>query len=252
MSTTSAQLLQELQQLKKAVAHLAGTADLPDNQQLNTTALDKAAKQFAQLQKKRDNWVSSSDMGKYLKGAGWYNHKLVQEQFGFTAFIKIGRDFYYDREQLKLLHQELKGRQVNLEQFFSLIRHEAAFDKAYEKLKAQVRGKKTKKHFVVPEWLRDISTTPVKLPERHVVQADIDQLQQEFFDAKYGDYVDIHKGSFAMLKHIYPYERYLEKGLRRKLNTWCEKFNTTCKVLQEITGKKHAFIPVAPQDQIEL
>jgi hypothetical protein len=114
-------------------------------------------------------------------------------------------------------------------------------------------GNKTKKHFVVPDWLRDVCSTPVKLPSRDLVQQDVDTLMQEFRDGKYHEYVDIHKSNYAMMKHIYPYERYLEQGLRRKLSNWCDRFNTACKVLQEITGKKYKVIdPVPAEDQIEL
>lgn len=92
MATTSKEILQELRQLKKAVAQLAGTADLPEGQQLSYAALEKAAKQFNQLQAKRAQWVYRNDIGKYLKSIGWWNHTFIQEQFGFTAFLKIGRD----------------------------------------------------------------------------------------------------------------------------------------------------------------
>jgi hypothetical protein len=84
------------------------------------------------------------------------------------------------------------------------------------------------------------------------VQADIDALQQEFVAGKYGEYVDVHKGTYAMLKYIYPYEKYLEPGLRRKLSHWCDRFNTASKVLSEVTGKKHQFIPAPPEGLIEL
>jgi hypothetical protein len=252
MSSATQEVLRELRQLKKAVAQLAGTADLPEDQQLSSTVLEKAAKQFHQLQAKRDQWVSASDIGKYIKGAGWWNHKILQEQLGFTAFIKIGRDFYYDKEQLKLLRDELKKRNVLFEQFCKLLESEKLFDSGYRKLKEQVRTNKTKKFFVIPDWLRDISSTPVKLPEKEVVQADIDQLQQEFIAADYKEYIDVYKGTHAMLKFIYPYEKYLEPGLRRKLSHWCDRFNTASKVLTEITGKKHKFIPAPPEDLIEL
>lgn len=252
MTTTTKQILEELRLLKKAIAQLAGTSDLPEDAQLSPTALDKTAKQFQQLQARRDQWVPASDVGKYIKGAGWWNHKLLIEQFGFTAYLRIGRDFYYDREQLKLLRDELKARNVQFEQFQKLLRSEKEFENAYQKLKEQVRTNKTKKFFVVPDWLRDISTTPVKLPERAVVQADIDELQQEFNQGKYHEYVDVHKGTHAMLKFIYPYEKYLTPGLRRKLSHWCDRFNTASKVLGEITGKKHKFIPAPPEGLIEL
>jgi len=252
MTNTQKEILSTLQQLKKAVAQLAGTSHLPEEQQLSTEALEKGTQEFLRLQSKRSQWVSTSDMGKYLKGAGWYNHKIIQEQFGFTAFIKIGRDYYYDKEQLKALHQELKERGVDFEQFYHLLESEKHFEREYEKLQEQVRTGKTKKRFVVPDWLRDISSTPVKLPEREVVQADIDLLQQEFTAGKYGEYVDVHKGTYAMLKHIYPYEKYLEPGLRRKLSHWCDRFNTASKVLKEITGKQHKFIPAPPEGLIEL
>ncbi len=245
MASTSQHILEEIRQLKKAVAQLAGTADLPEDQQLSATALDKAAKQFTQLQTKRAQWVSHHDIGKHLKGTGWWNHHLIREEFGFSAFIKIGRDYYYDRDQLKALNEELKKRNVNLEQLDKLRRSEKDFEKAYEKLKEQVRTRKTKKSFGVPDWLRDISSSPVQLPERALVQADLDQLQQEFLGGKYAEYVDVHKGTHAMIKFIYPYEKYLEQGLRRKLSQWCDRFNTANGVLKEITGKKQVFIPVA-------
>jgi hypothetical protein len=252
MSSTTQLILQELRVLRKAVTQLAGTADLPEDKQLSPTALDKAAKQFQQLQMKRAQWVSHHDIGKHLKGGGWWNHQLIREEFAFTAFIKIGRDYYYDRDQLKALNEELKKRNVSLEQLHKLRRSEKDFEKAYEKLKEQVRTRKTKKSFVVPQWLRDISSTPVQLPERAVVQVDLDQLQQEFLAGKYAQYVDVHKGTHAMLKFIYPYEKYLEAGLRRRLSHWCDQFNTANGVLKEITGKKQVFIPVAPEEQIEL
>ncbi|HMF72246.1 MAG TPA: hypothetical protein VK616_12285 [Flavitalea sp.] len=59
--------------------------------------------------------MSQHDIGKHLKGTGWWNHQLIREEFGFTAWIKIGRDYYYDRDQLKALHEALKKRNVSLE-----------------------------------------------------------------------------------------------------------------------------------------
>jgi hypothetical protein len=55
-------------------------------------------------------WVDSNDIGTYLKGPGWWNHKFVQEQFGFTAVIKVGRNVFFDKGQLKALAEELKER----------------------------------------------------------------------------------------------------------------------------------------------
>lgn len=143
----------------------------------------------------------------------------------FTAFFRIGHIYYYHKEQLEALNDELKKRNVNLEHLQSLLQTEKAFKQLYQKLKEQVCTRKTKKSFIVQDWLRDIASEPIKLPDRSLVQADLDQTQQEFAANGYSGYIDIHKGTHAMVKYISPYERYLEAGLRRKMSDWCDRFN---------------------------
>ena len=44
-----------------------------------------------------------------------------------------------------------------------------------------------------------------------------------------------------MLRHLYPYTRYLEPTLLRQCRKWVEDFNLANDAIKKITGKKEKF-----------
>jgi len=49
-----------------------------------------------------------------------------------------------------------------------------------------------------------------------------------------------------MLKHVYFFQKYLEPGLKRRCQKWCEDFNYANHALELITGKKEKFVVTDP------
>jgi hypothetical protein len=99
----------------------------------------------------------------------------------------------------------------------------------FEKYIASVRGngvKKGSRPFKIPLDLKDVLTSPGKLPDFAVMQSRLKDLKQEFFENNFSEYIDIYKDNYAMIKHIYYFEKYLEPGKRRRFSNWCGEFNT--------------------------
>ena len=131
-------------QLRQTVSQIAGT-DQPNWQAYTPKLLEKAAGEFRQLQVKRATWISEHDISKYLKGGWWRTGEFIRTEFGFTAFIKLGPTFYYDKEQLVAQNNALKERNVNPEACQRLRDDEKRFARQFVELKEQVRTGKTKK-----------------------------------------------------------------------------------------------------------
>jgi hypothetical protein len=68
------------------------------------------------------------------------------------------------------------------------------------------------KPFKIPPKLKNIVTTDIPTPDPELVRQDLATLKQEFKSSKFESYIDIYKGTHAMLKHIYYYQKYLEPG----------------------------------------
>ena len=72
-------ILAELKQLKRLFTVLMGTEDLPAKEKFSRAALSKAASEFKRMQAARGEWVSTHDIDKVIKSAGWGAHKIIIE-----------------------------------------------------------------------------------------------------------------------------------------------------------------------------
>jgi hypothetical protein len=124
-----------------------------------------------------------------------------------------------------------------------------AFDKkaaaGEKKTVASMNGKNTKqkkaKSYAMPAGTKHITTFDVPKPDPEVVCQNLARLKAEFKTGKFAAYIDVYKGTHAMLKHLYHFQKYLEPGLKRLCHKWCEEFNYANTALQLITGKKEKF-----------
>ena len=50
-------------------------------------------------------------------------------------------------------------------------------------------------------------------------------LKNEFKNDKLNDYIDIYRDNYAMMKHIYFFDKYLAFEIRTKCRNWIKDFN---------------------------
>ena len=246
------ELLAEIKELKTAISTLIGTSDLLPEEQFSKEALAKAAKQFQKLSIEKGEWVSDSDITKYIKNAHYRAGVFIIREFNFTNYFKSGRTFFFNKKDLIALAKELKERNVNLGRYMEYIDDQVRFKKSLAIAADNNKGKSKKKSFKIPADLKDFNTSPVKMPSADIIREDIKRLKEEFFQYKLSDYVDIYKDNYAMMKHIYWFEKYLEPGLKKRCRKWCEDFNYANHAIEEVTKKKEIFIPVQEEDMIQL
>jgi hypothetical protein len=246
------ELLSEIRQLRTALAQVLGTSQLPEGDQFSKEALDKASKEFQKLKIERGEWIAESDIGKYIKNAGYRAGNFIREKFNFTNYFKYGRTYFYNKGDLIALGKELKERNVSLDRYIEFIESRERFKKNLEEAKKNNKGKHKGKSFKLSSEVRDVQTSPAAVPNVSVIREDIKQLKEEFLRNKFGDYVDIYRNTYAMLKHIYYFEKYLEPGLKRRCRKWCDDFNYANNALKMITKKKEEFIPVKEDNMIQL
>jgi hypothetical protein len=94
--------------------------------------------------------------------------------------------------------------------------------------------------------LKNITTSEIPKPDPELVRQDLARLKAEFKAAKFEAYIDIYKSTHAMLKSMYYYQKYLDPGLKRRCQKWCENFNYANDALHRITGKKEKFTVTDP------
>ncbi|MES2329644.1 MAG: hypothetical protein V4539_08585 [Bacteroidota bacterium] len=243
------QILNELTIIKLYLAKLTGSSALPPDEQFTNEVLDKAAKEFQVMCMERGEWVKDSDISKIIKKAPYRAGNFIRENFSFVNFFKRGHDYYFNREDLTLLAKELKQRNVDLSRYIEFKEEQAKFEKA----RATVPKKNPKsKPFKLPKDAKNVPESPRVLPSADAVRQELKTLKQTFLQNKYEEYIDIYNGSFAMIKHIYYFEKYMEPGLKRQLHKWCSSFNEANTLIVDITKKKEKFIPVSEENMISL
>lgn len=227
-------ILQEIQQLKDAFTRLIGDDSAENGQSYSAEAISKAAKQFKQLSVERGEWVDDYHINKIIKSAP-YNGTgaFIRTEFGFTNYFKKGRLHYYNRKALLALARELKERNVDLGRFMEYKADQAKFRESI--LTAVENNKGKKKAYTLPDDLRNIMSSPAKRPAVEAVRADIAALKEEFSRNNFGDYVDIYHDKYAMMKFIYPIQKYLTPGLKRQCKKWCDDFNYANRALELVT-----------------
>lgn len=241
------QLLNEVRELKSILLRIVGAqSDFP----ISDEVLDKAAKEFQKLFIDRGEWIQSHEIEKYIKSAPYDPGAFIRSEFGFTNCFKRGREYFYNKSDIIDLGKELKRRNVDLKRFMEYKEDLARFNKSIQEA-AKNKGKR-KKAYKLSTEVYDFTSDPPKLPDAAIIKADLESLKEEFFEARFGDYVDIYRGNHAMMKSIYWFQKYLEPGLKRSCQNWCEKFNYANNALERVTKKKEIFVPVQDEDMIQL
>lgn len=243
------QILADIKEIKSILANLIGTDELPATDQFSLEAISKAAKQFQKMKIERGGWVKESDIGRYLKGADWRTGKFIRAEFSFSNCIKQGHYFLYNKNDLVSLNAVLKEKNIDIKRYMEYKWDEADFKKKATAVKKTTKGKKP---FHVPAGLKDITTSPIPMPDPVSIKNDLARLKEEFFLHKMAEYIDIYKDNHAMMKFIYHFEKYLEPQLKRRCKKWCEDFNYANHALEMVTKKKEIFVPVKEEEMIEL
>ena len=246
------QILEELKELKAAMVQLAGTSNLPKHEQLSTTALDKAAKDFQKLKKTSDDWLSEHELNNYFKDTHYGTGKFIREQFGFSNYFKQGKSHYYNRTDIIALAKELKERNVKLARYMQLKEEEANLKKRIASAALNNKATRKKKSYEIPDEVQDINISDYPKPSVEVIKEDLLNLKEEFFKYKLNDYIDIYKGNYAMVKYGHSLKKYISNEIKQHCKKWCENFNYANNALELISQKKTNFVPVKEDDMIEL
>ncbi len=216
-------ILKEIQEIRKSLAKIIGTSELPTRQQFSKESLDKAADEFKKLSIQRGEWITDSQISDIIKKAPYYSGKFIIEQFGFTNYFMKGKSLYFNRKSIVALNKELRLRNINLAKYIELFRNQEKFKKYIEK--ANHGGKKILNHFQLPEGLKDVNPSSYPSPTEEI-NAHIASLKAEFEKFKLSDYIELYSDeTYAMFKHEYYWDRYLKPDLKKQCTKWCNEFN---------------------------
>jgi len=218
-----AEVLKEIKEIRKSLAKIIGTSELPTRQQFSKESLDKAAKEFQTLSIKRGEWITDGDISHIIKKAPYHSGKFIIEYFGFTSYFIRHKSLYFNRKSIVALNRELRIRNIDLGKYMELMRDKEKFNKHIEK--AYEGSKKKGSHFKLPDELKDINPTPYS-PPMEEINNHIVSLRAEFEKFKLSDYINLYYNeTYAMFKHEYFFDRYLKPDLKKQCKKWCNDFN---------------------------
>lgn len=243
------EVLIELKSLKTLIAQLMGSANPTAKNPFSKDELVKAEKEYKNLCIQRGEWIDTHDIPKVIRSAPWDAGSFIRDEFHFTNYFKKGRSYYYNKKDLIALRDELKKRNIHLERYMELKKGK---DKLEERINSIFTGKKKAKPFKLPARIKDIQPSEAKKPDIDIVKTYLKELKKEFFDNKYEEYIDIYGGNYAMMKHIYYYEKFIKPEIRSSTKRWVDNFNYVNTTIKMITNKKEVFIPIKEEDQYEL
>lgn len=224
-------LLTELKQIRNLLAEVVGTQDLPKREQFSKDALTKAASEFRNLQIERGEWIPEHDISKVIRSAPYGAAKFIVDKFDFKNYFIRGRKYYLNRKDLMALNLELKKRKINLKTYIDLEEDKEKFHKYLEQLR---QGKMKRPHFKMPEELRDINSQPYNHPPKEKIINQIDALREEYEKSKLAEFIDIFQNDYAMVKHLYYFDRFLDPDKKKQYAKWCFEFNYVQNALKEI------------------
>lgn len=231
-------ILKELKQIRVLLAELTGTSDLPASDRFSKEAVAKAAKEYRTLAIQRGEWIQSSDIHKVIRNAPWNCSKIIIEKFGFTNYFKRGNSFYFNRKDLLALGKELKDRKIDLKKYVELVEDQEKFMKYLAGI-ILPKGTKTKKHFKIPESLRDIFSTPYSPPTEQLVRDEIQVLMEEYQKFHLSEYIDLyHDRNYGLFKYDYHFDRYIKPEVKKFCKDWVFKFNYANEALKRILELK--------------
>jgi hypothetical protein len=228
-------ILAEITEIKRILAHLVGTTDIPISQQFSTAALDKAAKEFNKLSNIRGQWLDEFEIGKYLKGG--IVGKFIREEFEFSNYYKQGNSFRYNKKDIIALSKELKSRNIDLSKYIELRNGQEHLKEKMLAAALNNKVKNKKKSFKVPVGLKDIAISDFEFPDIEIVKNDIKNLMEEFKSEDIESYVDIF-GDHAMIKYNHNIKKYLPNRTHTICRAWCNKFNKANFALRLLTEHK--------------
>jgi hypothetical protein len=247
----NSEIAHELQSIKLLLSKLVGTSNLPEAERFSIDALNKAAQQFQKLCIERGDWIEERDFDKVIKNAPFQAGAFIRAEFGFTNCFRRGKKYYYNRTDLIALAKELKERNIDLKSYLELRADEDKFRKYLGSILLNSKGN-ARKRFTVPYDIKDIVSSPTKAPSAEIIKEDLKRLKEEFFRDNLSDYIDIHKGTHAMVKYEYYFQKYIKPDIKKQCNKWCENFNYANYALELVTKKFDKFIPVKDDDMIQL
>ncbi|MBN8852404.1 MAG: hypothetical protein J0H07_11155 [Sphingobacteriales bacterium] len=228
----------ELHELRLLLAKVVGTADQPKEKQFSEEAIANAAKAYRKMTIDRGDWLTENELPKYLGPCPpWRAGAFIQEAFAFNHVIKKGREYLYYKKDIEALGQEVKAHNINLRRYKEFIDDKAAFDKKVAAAKGPAKKGSKDKRYQMPPNVNNITTNAIPKPDAELVRQDLANLKTEFNQGKYEAYIDVYKGTHAMLKFMYHFEKYLEPSLKRRCKKWCDNFNYANHALELITGK---------------
>lgn len=246
------QILSELKELRFVIAKLVGSSDFPLEEQFSIEKVEKAAKEFKGLLVKRGEWVVESDLPKYLKGAPYGIGKFIRLEFSFSNYYRQSQSYYYNRKDIQALAKVLKDRNVHIGRYVELKSDQVNFKKKIASAALNKRAARRKLPYFVPNDLYDIPVSDSPKPQLKLIKDDLKNLENEFFEYKLSEYVDIYKNSYAMVKFEYSFSKYYPDDVKRRCRSWCERFNYANHALELLTQKRNKFIPVKDEDMFEL
>jgi hypothetical protein len=126
------QILNEIKELRSAIAKLIGSSELPVKQQFSSAALDKASAEYKKLSIERGEWVPSDGVKKIIKTAPYNTGSFLINEFAFTNYFKRSRSPYYNKQDLIALGKELSRRNIDLARYMELRADQATFKKYLE------------------------------------------------------------------------------------------------------------------------
>lgn len=234
------QILKEIRELKSLIAKLTGV-ELTPGKSFSTEALDKATKEFQKLSIERGEWVSTDEISKHIKTASWHSAKFIINELRFSNYFKRGQTYYLNKKHLIELGKELKERNVDLSRYEELKKDQANF---YKYLETAAKNKEGKAKFKIPKDAKDITSVPPPMPPLEKLRAEVKRLKDEFIQYKLVEYIDVYRDSYAMMKHLYYFNKYIDPDIRKRIKRWIQDFNDVNHLLRESKAKKEKFIPV--------
>lgn len=243
------QILNEIKELKSIIAKLVGLSGQSTDKPFSTEALEKAAKLYQKLSIERGDWVNSHDINKHIKSASYNPGNFIIKELEFSNYFKRGSTYYFNKQDLISLAKELKERNIDLGRYEELKADQEKFKKYLENAN---KNKKGKKAFKIEKNIKDIISEPAKLPPVEDLKAELKNLREEYLKYKLAEYIDVYRDSYAMSKHLYYIQKYIDPDVKKRINRWVTDFNKVNHLLTELKVKKETFIPIKDEDILQL
>lgn len=216
-----------LNEIKHILSRLVGTQDQPKEKQFSEQALDNAAKAFKKLKRGNSEWVPSTDVSKYIKGAPYNNvGNFIRKEFEFKSFYQKGAGYFYYKKDLIHLSNELAKRNINLSRYMELKAEQERIEKGARDTFALRKEKKAIKNpYKIPDNLRNIAAKPKRLKTAEQLTEELDKLNMEYNTYHLSEYINIFDGSLALPKDDFYFQK-MDSEISKRAKRWFMKFNS--------------------------